>query len=600
MSPSQNATRGALHQLIGDKYEVLQWIGGGGMAQVFLLRHRAHGALFAVKVLSDQLAQEPKIVARFNEEARTAATLGGHPNIAEIFDIGEGAGLHYLIMPYVEGEDVSSYLERRGRLTNAETLEIIEQVTEALVWAGDRNVVHRDLKPSNIRIDRSGRAIVLDFGIAKAGDIPSALTKAGESLGTPYYMSPEQIKGETCDPRSDLYSLGVIFFELLSGMKPFTGDSLRAIEVGHVQKLPPSLSTIVPDVHPGLEQVVNKLLEKDPAHRYQSARDLLADLHAVSEGIPAVRLQPQIDRPNLTAEEPVAERQELRRERTPVMPPGPPPKPGLPGWLIPAVLGGVVVIAAGAYFATRNSGEAEQKKQSKTDSTKATRPAANLPKMFSDRNGPMFLVPAGKFIFGADDPESPNKRQEVELPAFYVDATEVSNQQYGKFVQATRHKPPDSDTYRREPAFPVAGVTLDDAKGFCEWAGRRLPTEQEWEKAARGTDGNIYPWGNQPLPSPGKIVAVDEYPERQSPFRALNMSGNVFEWTVSPFPVTDRELEDMRKLTGGAAVSRNWCNIKGGSFLLKDDRFFRVYMRRGWPVNQASPLIGFRCVKDAN
>jgi formylglycine-generating enzyme required for sulfatase activity len=145
----------------------------------------------------------------------------------------------------------------------------------------------------------------------------------------------------------------------------------------------------------------------------------------------------------------------------------------------------------------------------------------------------------------------------------------------------------------------VAGVTFESAKNFCEWEGRRLPTEQEWEKAARGTHGNIYSWGNQPLPSPQKLVPVDEYPERQSPFRALNMSGNVFEWTVSPFPVTDREIEDMKRLPGRADVARNWYNIKGGSFLLKDERFFRVYMRRGWPVNQASPLIGFRCVKDA-
>ncbi len=212
----------------------------------------------------------------------------------------------------------------------------------------------------------------------------------------------------------------------------------------------------------------------------------------------------------------------------------------------------------------------------------------------------MLLVPAGKFIFGDDDEQSPNKRQQVDLPAFYIDATEVSNAQYTRFVTAARHAAPDSENFKTNPTLPVVGVNLDDAKSYCSWAGRRVPTEQEWEKAARGVDGRIYPWGNPPLPSPGKLVPVDSYPERQSPYKALNMSGNASEWTVSEFPVTDREMDDMRKNTGRAEVSRNWCNVKGGSFLLEKDLFSRVYMRRGWPANQASPMIGFRCVKDAN
>jgi serine/threonine-protein kinase len=594
-SATRNAIRAALHQLIGDKFEILQWIGGGGMAEVFLARHRTHGALFAVKVLSEQLAGDPKIVARFIEEARTAATLGGHPNIGEIFDIGEGAGLHYLIMPYVEGEDLSSYLERHGRLSNAESLDVIRQVTEALVWAGERHVVHRDLKPSNVRIDRSGRAIVLDFGIAKAGDVPSALTRAGETLGTPYYMSPEQIKGETCDPRSDLYSLGVIFFETLSGLKPFTGDTLRAIELAHVQKLPPALSTVVPAVDPQMEQVVNRLLEKEPAKRYQSARELLEELRALGQGMPPVHLEPRVEKPDIPAETllesapPAADQAQaaapsVRKKKSPL-------------WPIATVAVLVAAVAGGAYWAARHGPEPKTAPQ--PPMAKTAPAGEDLPKMLNEASGPMFLVPAGKFIFGSDDPESPNKRQELELPAFYVDATEVSNAQYARFVRAASHKPPESETFATQPAFPVAGVTLEDAKAYCEWAGKRVPTEQEWEKAGRGTGGNVYPWGNQPLPNPGKIVAVDEYPDRQSPFQALNMSGNVFEWTVSEFPVTDREIEDMKKLSGGLEVSRNWCNIKGGSFLLKDERFFRLYMRRGWPVNQASPLIGFRCVKDA-
>ena len=216
------------------------------------------------------------------------------------------------------------------------------------------------------------------------------------------------------------------------------------------------------------------------------------------------------------------------------------------------------------------------------------------PPTLNDANGTQYLVPAGKFIFGDDSAESPNPRREMELPAFYINATEVSNEQYAKFAQATARPAP-----KGEPRMPATDVTLDDAKAYCAWAGRRVPTEPEWEKAARGPDGRVYPWGNDGMKSPGALVPVDDLLERQSPYRAVNMAGNVMEWTLSRFPVTEREIADMAKLTGTQTVSREWANIKGGSFMQKDERFFRLYLRRGWPVNQGSPYIGIRCVKDA-
>lgn len=599
---SRNAIRGALHQVLGDKYEILQWIGGGGMAEVFLARHRAHGGLFAVKVLAEQLADEPEIVARFMDEARTAATLGGHPNIAPVYDVGEWGSLHYLIMPYIEGEDLKSYLERRGRLHPTEAVTIIRQVAEALVWAGERRFVHRDLKPANIRIDMSGRAIVLDFGIAKAGDAPSARTRAGETLGTPYYMSPEQIRAEPCDHRSDIYSLGVIFFELLTGVKPFTGDSCRAIEIGHCQTAPPALCTIIPDIDAGLERIVNRMLEKDRERRYQSARELLEDLRHSYRMETEIRLDPVIDRPDLLE----AARSGAAGEEFAVAEESGPPPPQVaaaPGaqarkrtGLYAVLALAVAVLAGGVYFASRKSDNGpksgEAAKQQET-------PARELPPVVQVEGTTMFLVREGPFLFGDDSADSPNRRAELRLPAFYIDATEVSNEQYGRFVQATGYPAPPSEDFRSSPSLPVTHVKLADARAYCAWAGKRLPTEQEWEKAARGEDGRIYPWGNQPMPNPGTLVSVDDYPERQSPYRVLGLSGNVFEWVDTPFPVTEREIEDMRRALGGAEVSRQWYCIKGGSFLLKDERFFRVYMRRGWPVDLPHAAIGFRCVKDA-
>ena len=202
----QQQTLEILNELIGDKYEIIRWIGGGGMAEVYLARHRITGGYFAVKVLADHLAGDDRIVARFIQESRTAATLSGHPNIVSIFDIGEGNGLHYLIMQYIAGEDLSRFLKREGRLPASAAANIVAQIAEALCWSSSKGVVHRDLKPSNLHLDRNGRVIVLDFGIAKAADIPSGLTAVGERLGTPYYMCPEQIRGQEYDVRSDLYS----------------------------------------------------------------------------------------------------------------------------------------------------------------------------------------------------------------------------------------------------------------------------------------------------------------------------------------------------------------------------------------------------------
>ena len=284
---TRDQIQGLLAGALSEKYEILRWLGGGGMADVFLARHRIHGALFAVKVLSADLAEDERIVARFVQEARTAANLSGHPNIVPIFDIGAESGLYYLIMQYVEGEDLAKHLKRSRKFSPNEAARMICQVADALVWASAKGVVHRDLKPSNLYLDQNGRIIVLDFGIAKAADVPTVLTMATERLGTTYYMSPEQIRGEPCDTRSDLYSLGVVFFELLSGRKPFEGDSNRAVELAHVQNPPPDLKDLDPAVPDELAASVRKLLAKDPGERYQSPRELVDDLNRFGAGHPA-------------------------------------------------------------------------------------------------------------------------------------------------------------------------------------------------------------------------------------------------------------------------------------------------------------------------
>jgi serine/threonine protein kinase len=582
--------RAELQSLIGDKYEVIQRIGGGGMAQVFLARHRFHGGWVAVKVLAEYLAQDEAVVARFEQEARIAASLSGHPNVVPIFDIGHGNGLHYLIMQYVPGEDLAQVLRREGKLSPYDAANILAQVAEGMVWAESKHVVHRDLKPANIRLDGMGRAMLLDFGIARTADLPDGLTRAGESLGTPFYMCPEQIRGEVCDARSDLYALGVVFFELLTARHPFEGESSTAIQMAHLSTPPPSLTAYDPAIPASCDAVVQKLLQKRREDRFQSASELLATLTALGVNSGPSTLRPVIA--PMPQSEPSRSASGVVRIPTNTPPPAvdsaataqpqePPVRAatGFKGKLLAvaavSILTLVAALAAALAF---------------------TRPKPTV----TDAHGTMLLVPAGSFIFGDNSPDSPNPRQTLTLPGLYVDQTEVSNAEYKKFCDATGHAPPSSPDYTSKPENPVADVTLEDAKAYAAWAGKRLPTEQEWEKATRGTDGRPFPWGNDPWTTgvPDTLQPVDSFPDRRSPVGALNMAGNVFEWTASAFPAGEREYADMQKTLGTDAFSKSWCIIKGGSFSPHGQVFFRSYMRRGWPSDQHSSLIGFRCVRD--
>jgi serine/threonine-protein kinase len=587
-----------------EKYEIVKWIGGGGMAQVYLARHRIHGALFAVKVLSLDLAQDERIVARFVQEARTAATLAGHPNVVSIFDIGAANGLYYLIMQYVEGADLLSHLKAHGKLSPREASRIVRQVAEALVWACAKNVIHRDLKPSNLYMDESGRIVVLDFGIAKAVDVPGNLTLSTERLGTPYYMSPEQIRGEHCDTRSDLYALGVVFFELLAGRRPFEGDTYREIELAHVQKPPPDMREWDRSIPPEICSIVYKLLKKDPRDRYQSAKELIDDLQRHGEGMPPVTTSKPLS--DFTPTEPY-----VRTAATPAFSGEEKVTPGHGNdgsgdkqrftnrLLIAGILAAVLVLGGVALLLLT-------KRKPDTKSAAATVPAIQTeapPKVKLDRmGGRMMLVPAGAFILGSNDPESPVGKQTASLPDFYVDETAVSNASYHKFCEESGRQTPKGDDYATHPDLPVTGVSFDDAQLYANWIGKRLPSEAEWEKAARGTDGRIYPWGNESWSdAPTAIHSVLSYPDRVSPYGAYNMAGNVFEWINDHYQISPQYLDNMTKTLGTTNFSHDWKVIKGGHFgaAKENELFWKTYMRRGFPRDIPSPVIGFRCVTDS-
>jgi serine/threonine-protein kinase len=280
-------------RVIAGKMELLEVLGSGAMGKVYRARHRGLDKMVAIKVLHPEAVASPSIAGRFKAEARAASKLD-HPNSLQILDFGEDGPdkLLYLAMEILEGDTLQSLLQRERRLTPQRAAWIMGQVCSALAAAHDRGVVHRDVKPANVMltVKRGDEGLVsdwvkvCDFGLAKLLDSGSEssssgpLTQQGMVLGTPAYMSPEQAKGETVDHRSDVYSCGVILYRMLSGQKPFSGDSAWAVSLKQIAEAPPPIRSIAPEISEALAAVVHRAMEKDPNARFQSARELKAQL----------------------------------------------------------------------------------------------------------------------------------------------------------------------------------------------------------------------------------------------------------------------------------------------------------------------------------
>ena len=272
--------------IFNGRYELHRRLGRGGMAEVYLARDQMLDRAVAVKVLFPALATDPGFVERFRREAQSAAGLN-HPTIVGVYDWGEANGTYFIVMEYVEGESLAELIQSEGRLHPDRAAEIASDIAAALGFA-HRNggVIHRDVKPGNVMITREGAVKVADFGIARAMTDASDqnLTKTGSVMGTATYFSPEQARGAGVDPRSDVYSLGCVIYEMVTGRPPFQGDNAVAIAYKHVQEAPVSPRLVDPAIPDTLEAIVLKCLAKNPANRYPSAQDLRADLTRFLQG----------------------------------------------------------------------------------------------------------------------------------------------------------------------------------------------------------------------------------------------------------------------------------------------------------------------------
>jgi eukaryotic-like serine/threonine-protein kinase len=304
----------AAGDVIAGRYELLELIGSGGMSSVWKAHDRLLDRVVAIKVLHEQFTADEEYVERFRREARSVAQLS-HPNIVTVIDRGEDEGRQFIVFECVEGENLKQLVERTGRLSVTDALEMAIQMGRALAFAHDRGLVHRDVKPQNVLLNEDGQAKMTDFGIARSVDV-HGVTITGTVLGTSEYIAPEQARGQRVDALTDVYSLGVVLYELLTGSVPFRGENFVAIALRHVNEPPPNVLERRPDAPPRVAMAVERAMAKRPDDRFQSMDEFVAELEeALADLDPASEQATMIARRPVTAAPTRRGREERRRRR---------------------------------------------------------------------------------------------------------------------------------------------------------------------------------------------------------------------------------------------------------------------------------------------
>lgn len=514
---------------MGEAYAVEACLGEGGFASVYRVRDLRLKRPLAVKVLSPDLVASPAVLERFQREAETIARLS-HPHIVPLHFMGQRDHQMFLAMEAVEGGSLAERLAREGPLPLGDAVRVFAEVAGALAHAHRRGIVHRDVKPQNVLLDpESGRTLLTDFGIARVGDDRS-LTTSGVLIGTPTYLSPEQVTGDGVDHRADLYALGVMMYELLTGAPPFTGENALAVMMRRLSAHPVPPSRVRPEIPAWLDAVVLRCLALDRRDRFQSAEELGAALAAGGVAAAAAlvttprgergALRPQVE-PTVTSEGPASPKVATVTRS---------------GRRLRVVGGALVGVTAAAWLLVRSPPSTVDAEAAAA----ATPPAPALPAVDSG----MVMIAAGTYPVGtADGPADTRPPREVALEAFGIDQHEVTIGDYARFARQRRLPTPwPANT---NPRLPVTGITLGEATGYCSWrhpTGGRLPTEQEWEAAARGRAGRPYPWGAAWDASAANVEGergaprpVGSHPRGRSPEGADDLVGNVWEWTSSPY-----------------------------------------------------------------
>ncbi len=627
-------------KLLDGRYRMEEVLGRGGMGVVYRATHVHIDMPVAVKVLNPELVSNQAAIERFRREAKAAGRIH-HPNAIQVTDFGVAEDKTvYLVMELVDGQSLRDLIWEKKQFEARHAVTLMAQICSAVEAAHHSGIIHRDLKPDNIMIktrDGVEQVKVLDFGIAKLKQISPtdkapthSLTEIGTVIGTPVYMSPEQCRGKELSPGSDIYSLGIITYEMLCGDPPFDADSPVEIVAKHLKDKPRPLRELRPAIPVALEQVVMRAIEKDPARRPSSASqfshelaEALRDKANTSEhragitlpDLPHERMQPgqvartigdsqksaPADAPSFPAADssPSAPAKAGAAPLTPAATVEPAGRSRSPLILTGALIA-LVIIGLGAYRLWPHPVEKQ----------KSASPPVIPPIMVEE----MALIPGGKFTMGRNDgDEDERPAHEVAVKAFYLDKFEITSQQYKKFTDATRRGIPkhwknNGSFLPEEATLPVTFVTWQDAADYAKWAGKRLPREDEWEYAARsGSQENLYPWGRQWADGKANInrqkqtrpAPVHSFEPDRNAFGIYDLAGNVSEWVQDSWSRYGARADDKYKI------------YRGGNFATEaaqSTATYRWYDFPGPPQNAAQkkdyelkvfPVVGFRCAKDA-
>jgi len=628
------------------RYHLLEKLGEGGMAAVYKAYDTRLEREVAVKIIRSDLfgnAVIERILKRFEREAKAMAKFS-HANIVKVYDYGEHEGSPYIVMELLSGGTLKQKLGKPMPWRDA--VSLLEPIAKALSYAHSEGILHRDVKPANILITKAGEPVLTDFGIAKLleQEDGQTLTGTGVGIGTPEYMAPEQGLGQVVDGRADVYSLGIVFYELITGRKPFIADTPLAILFKQMNDPLPRPISLVPNLPESVEQVILKALAKQPEDRFKGMSEFATALHKLeksSESFPqeeitsleATRLDIKeystIDDPYATVDKIVVDENKpsimqefksakVENAKTPERLIN---RKGVHPWQYMAggagLIGLLVVIlwVSGVFkppaivVPTKTPTNMMVSVTQEILHTVTPIPPTPTKELrigstqLSPKDGMVIIyVPAGEFTMGSTEGNSNEQPvHQVFLDAYWIDRTEVTNAMYKKCVEGGICTLPNSTIRYDDSMFvdhPVTYVDWNQADAYCAWAGRGLPTEAQWEKAARGTDERNYPWGNQ---NPTCWAAnfygcientspVGYFGGGKSPYGAYDMTGNVWEWVADWYgsyaaAVVTNPL--------GSSTGENRV-LRGGSWYNNEYDIRTTYRLWNSPSFRNS-LIGFRC-----
>ncbi|MCL4266453.1 MAG: SUMF1/EgtB/PvdO family nonheme iron enzyme [Anaerolineae bacterium] len=609
---------------LSGRYTIEARLGHGGMSTVYKAQDPNLQRTVAVKIIHPHLSEDPEFVKRFEQEAAAVAKLR-HPNIMQVHDFNHDSGVYYIIFEYIAGQPLNEKLralnEAHIRMPLKDAVAIMVPLCEAVAYAHGRNMIHRDLKPSNVVIDLLNQPILLDFGIAKIVGGDHVHTATGATVGTASYMAPEQVLGAEIDRRADIYSLGIMLYEMVAGEPPYKGSSPLTVMMKHVNEPLPDITFFNGNLPVNFTNILDRALAKNPADRFGSASEMAQALREVEQQLTStsatqsfvgafatapnpptatVRVAPT---PSQTAVPTPSTATQIKTPSpdTAVTPLPATPKRSKTLWYAGAVVLLLLILAAAAVVISQNRGEGET--------------------AVPTSNG-MAHIPAGLYTVGLGSGDGNTAaEQQVNLAEYWLDRQETTNAQYAAYLAASEAEPPANWTDGAPPAgadqLPVQGLTWQMAADYCAWQGKRLPTEAEWEVAARGELGLLYPWGSTPdtVTLPGSAYPVGSIATNRSPFGLYDMSGNVWEWVAQPYTAVaegqqiarggaydflkeltyrlqgDPNVPTMVKTTGVRCAASQVELVPDAIALVQDDF---TDENSGWPiVTEASVLSGY-------